>query len=486
VPLRFLVLVILTLIALLAFFLVLVATDTALSVWQQLQDAPLWVQLGYGSVLSLVSLAAVLLAWRWMKPAKRKKPVNNPASSPADLEAELVSSAESGVDVKAALEEIQEQRRRQQGAEIYIAVFGEVSSGKSSLVNALLPLAGARNDPRAGTTSLIQHYRWQADSGDSVMIADLPGFNLDEDPEILAEARRAHLVVFLCDSDLARAEMAELEKLQQLQKPLVVALNKLDRYDDGEIQQIIKRISERTGIARKDIVPVQTGGREQIVRQLADGQEETQSRERAAQIEPLRRVLQHHLDGNREVMETLRETAVLLLAAEKLEAAKDEHHARQSAELVTRYARRAIVGAMAAVAPGSDLVIQGVLATRLIQELCAVYGVSARDMEIDSFLRLAGGKVRNMTAITLAIAGNGLKAFPGVGTLAGGLLHAVAYGMIFDSLGRAVAETLATRGELRPLPAAEAFEDLMRDNLETGAVRFAKLALSKQDPHDPA
>jgi hypothetical protein len=136
---------------------------------------------------------------------------------------------------------------------------------------------------------------------------------------------------------------------------------------------------------------------------------------------------------------------------------------------------------MAAVAPGSDLVIQGVLATKLVQELCALYGVSARDLEIDSFLRLAGGKIRNMTAITLAIAGNALKAFPGMGTLTGGMLHAVAYGMIFDSLGRAVAETLASRGELRPYPAAEACEDLMRDNLQTGAVRFAQLALSKQD-----
>ena len=177
-------------------------------------------------------------------------------------------------------------------------------------------------------------------------------------------------------------------------------------------------------------------------------------------------------------MESLRETAVLLLASEKLEEARNRHRAQQAEDLVSKYSRRAVVGALAAVAPGSDLVIQGVLATQLIKELSRLYDVPVKELEIESFLKLAGGKVRNMTALTLAIAGNALKAFPGMGTISGGVIHAVAYGMIFDSLGRAAAETMASRGELRAYPAAEAFEDLLHDHLESGAVHFAKMALS--------
>ena len=135
-------------------------------------------------------------------------------------------------------------------------------------------------------------------------------------------------------------------------------------------------------------------------------------------------------------------------------------------------------------ARGSGLVIQGALATRLMQELCALYDVSVKEVQIESFLKLAGGKVKRLSAITLAIAGNALKAFPGLGTLSGGLLHAVAYGMIFDSLGRAAAQTLATRGELRPLPAARAFEEIMNENLAAGAGRFAKLAVTSKTPSD--
>jgi hypothetical protein len=179
-------------------------------------------------------------------------------------------------------------------------------------------------------------------------------------------------------------------------------------------------------------------------------------------------------------MEQLRDTAVLLLASEKLDEARDQHREQQAAELVTTYSKRAVVGALAAVAPGSDIIIQGLLATRLVQALCKVYDVPVKEVEIDSFLRLAGGKVKKLTAITLAITGNALKAFPGVGTLTGGLVHAVAYGMIFESLGRAAAQTLASRGDLRPYPAAKAFEEILNDNLEAGAIRFAKLALAEK------
>jgi hypothetical protein len=77
----------------------------------------------------------------------------------------------------------------------------------------------------------------------------------------------------------------------------------------------------------------------------------------------------------------------------------------------------------------------------------------------------------------LAVLGNALKAFPGIGTLAGGLVHAAAYGMIFESLGRALAESMDSRGALRPAQAAQVFEEHLSENLQTSARRFARLAL---------
>jgi hypothetical protein len=264
----------------------------------------------------------------------------------------------------------------------------------------------------------------------------------------------------------------------------VLALNKVDRYAPDERQRLMTEIRRKTGLDAADVVAVSTGGREEVVRMLGEGIEHRDARERRPEIAALRDAVQRHLDQDRELMESLRETAVLKLASEKLDAARQQYREQKADELVRTYARRAIIGALAAVAPGSDLVIQGVLATRLVRELSRLYDVPVKDIEIESFIALAGSKVRNMTAITLAIAGNALKAFPGLGTISGGVIHAVAYGMIFDSLGHAAAQTMASRGELRPYPAAEAFEDLLNDHLESGAIDFAKLAIARREGAD--
>ncbi len=477
---RLLLLIAVLLVAVVTLFLLLLVTDTALSVWQRLRVAPLWLQVAYTLVMVLISSVSLWFSWRWLKPASKKAASEARHIDPLNLEEELVVSASAGVDVSAVIDEIREQQRRKQSREIFIALFGEISTGKSSLVKALLPKADMQTDPRGGTTQQVTHYSWQAASGDSVIIADLPGFNLENNPVILEEARRAHLVVFLCDSDITRSQMEQLEVLLGIQKPLIVALNKIDQFSTSEARAIAENISQRTGIKRDDVVFIQTGGHEEVVRMLSDGGEETITRDRAQDIEPLRTALQREIDSNHELMDQLRDTAVLLLAAEKLAQARDIHREKQATELVQTYSKRAVIGALAAVAPGSDLIIQGLLATQLIRALCKLYGVSVKDVEIESFLRLAGGRVKKMTAITLAITGNALKAFPGVGTLTGGLVHAVAYGMIFESLGRAASETLASRGELRPYPAAKVFEEMLNDNLQAGAIRFAKLALAEK------
>lgn len=475
------------LLGLLVLLVALLVTDTALSVWRQLGDTSPGLRIAYLAGVLLAALVAIWLSWRWLRPKQARPPGPKPAAPDSALLREGINaSAAQGVDVGAALAELQEQQRRKLGGEVYIAVFGEVSTGKSSLVKALLPGAEAPADPRAGTTLALRHYHWTAPGGDQVIIADLPGFNLGDEPAVLQEARRAHIVVFLCDGDLTRSQAEQLQLLARFGKPVVVALNKADRYAPDELDAIRGRIAEVSGQQRGDIVPVSSGGREELVRQLSDQRSETLVRERPANVEALRRRLQRHLDQDMALMEALRDHSVLLLATEKLESARASHRDEKAAEIVGKYSKRAVVGALAAVTPGSDLVIQSVLATGMVRELCQLYGVAAKDMQIESFLKLAGSRLRKASALTLAIAGNALKAFPGVGTLTGGLLHAVAYGLIFDSLGRAAAQTLASRGELRPIPAAMAFEEVLRGNLESGAERFARLALRGEREPDTA
>lgn len=480
-PLRLLVSIVILLAALLVLFVFLLVTDTALSVWHYLRDAPVWLRAVYIGMAVALPLVTVALFWSWFRPRKTSARAAEPSPVDADsIERELNEAGASGVDIDAARAELHELRRRKAGGALYIAIHGEVSSGKSSLVSALVPGAEVATDPRAGTTTEIRHYTWQAESGDRVVVTDLPGFNLDDDSAAAEETRRAHLVVFLCDSDLTASEGTHLRRLTAAGKPVVLALNKSDRYTPQERDALIARLAERSGLPPEDIVTIRAGGRKEVVRLLGDGIERRESRAVAPEIDALVDAVQRHLDQDRELMDSLRDTSVLLLASEKLDRARRRRQDEQAEEVVARYSRRAVLGALAAVAPGSDLIIQSVLATQLVRELSRIYDVPVKELQIDSFLKLAGGRLKNMTALTLAIAGNALKAFPGLGTISGGLVHAVAYGMIFDSLGRAAAATLATRGELRPLPAAVAFEDNLNEHLEAGALRFARLVAGKR------
>jgi hypothetical protein len=83
--------------------------------------------------------------------------------------------------------------------------------------------------------------------------------------------------------------------------------------------------------------------------------------------------------------------------------------------------------------------------------------------------------------LSLAVAGNGLKAFPGIGTVAGGLVQAVAYGLIFDALGRSLVLTLTAGGQLVPEAAANDFEESISEHLEAGIRRIAKMAMDDKE-----
>jgi hypothetical protein len=95
------------------------------------------------------------------------------------------------------------------------------------------------------------------------------------------------------------------------------------------------------------------------------------------------------------------------------------------------------------------------------------------ELEIESLLRQARLTLRAGTSVVLAVAGNALKAFPGLGTLGGGVLHAFAYALIFDSLGRALAASLAERQALDQADAGERMRDLLGD---AGTSRLRRLA----------
>ncbi len=466
----------------------LFVTESALNVWDRLRAGPPAFLYSYVAVVVLLGLTAVGLIWRLVV-KKKLAPVRKSRSlSRSDIKERLQQAEAAGVDISAAQAELQNLAARQAAGAIHLCFFGEISGGKSSLIKALVPDADVQIDVVGGSTEEVRHYRWRNDAGTEILLTDVPGIGGHEDglSEIATEeAKRSHLVLFVCDGDLTRGELNSIKLLLAFDKPIVLVLNKADRYSADEratlLQKLLQRIDELGGEVQRDhVVAVSAGGVTEVVERLADGSEGTARRQRPADIGVLVVAINRLLGDDAEPLDARRERAVFQIAAEKLEAAEGEYRRQRSEQIIRSATRKAVVGAMASVSPGTDILVQGYIGTAMTQELCKIYGAAPRDLDVEEFLSLGQSRVGRALPLSLAVAGNGLKAFPGLGTVVGGLAHAVAYGLIFDALGRSLVLTLARHGELLPEIAAKEFEEGISEHLEAGVRRIAKMALDEK------
>jgi hypothetical protein len=105
------------------------------------------------------------------------------------------------------------------------------------------------------------------------------------------EALRAHMVLYVCAGDLTRDQDAELRWLAGFGKPLVLALNKIDRFDASERGALDRVLRERYADVTDARVVVSAGGTEAFERRLADGRIEQVRRERKPDIAALSTLL---------------------------------------------------------------------------------------------------------------------------------------------------------------------------------------------------
>ena len=165
----------------------LTLADTTLSVWQRLEQLPAVLRWFFLLLLGATLVGGSWLLWKLLKP-----------STPRDARVERIDreSIEQRVEslgdhAAAAREELSElDRRRQQGA-LYVALFGRISSGKTSLLRAL-----AGEDTRAdaiavtgGSTTRVRHVEGELANGRKLVLADVPGTEEVDDQRHAAMAK---------------------------------------------------------------------------------------------------------------------------------------------------------------------------------------------------------------------------------------------------------------------------------------------------------
>ena len=152
-------------------------SESALNVWDRLKAGPPALLYAYMAVMLLLAVAALWLIWRLVvrrKITPARAVVSRPLSK-QEIEERIREAEAAGVDVASAQAELKELATRQQHGAINLCFFGEISTGKSSLIKALVPEADVLIDVVGGSTDDVRHYRWRNEAGNEILLTDVPG-----------------------------------------------------------------------------------------------------------------------------------------------------------------------------------------------------------------------------------------------------------------------------------------------------------------------
>jgi GTP-binding protein Era len=170
----------------------------------------------------------------WPKKAKKKAPEEHLLDANLQIQSLLSDTAISEKLTK---------------SEIHIAAFGRVGTGKSSLLNALLGHDAFSTSPLHGETHSQQRSDWESVHSDNIVLVDTPGIDEleGESREEMAHsvARISDIVVMVCESDLTETELKAARALAERKRPLLLVLNKSDRYSKSEIQTLLAHLRKR-------------------------------------------------------------------------------------------------------------------------------------------------------------------------------------------------------------------------------------------------
>jgi uncharacterized protein (DUF697 family)/GTP-binding protein EngB required for normal cell division len=367
-------------------------------------------------------------------------------------------SPELRAQIAASIADLEAKRESQH---LEIVAFGTISSGKSSLLNALAGRPVFRTNVIGGTTATRSEIPWPA--GDRVVLVDTPGL-----AEVRGEARaseaadaakNADLVLFVVDGPLKSYEGELLGALAAMEKRIVVCLNKEDWYDADQRDELLRQIGEQVApaVTVADVVAVRSRPTMRTrVRVLSDGSEQEEEVPVEPDIGPLaRRLLKIVQRDGRELL-----LANLLLQSRGLvDDAKERVLASLDAranEVINKYMWAA--GGAAAINPFPLLDLAGgsAITVKMVLDLAHVY---KQKIDADTVVTLLGQLGKNLVAMVGASAaapalaagiGSLLKTVPGIGTIAGGAVQGLVQAVVTRWIGRVFCEYF--RNEMQPPP----------------------------------
>ncbi len=370
---------------------------------------------------------------------------------------ELIDDARLPAGVREALahdyEAVRSMLDKLEHGHLHLSVFGRVSTGKSSLLNALIGKDVFSVSPLHGETKYSTMQPWDPVDAGGVFLVDTPGLDEagGEDREALARevAGRSDLVIFVLDGDITDTELDALRAAIAEGRPIIVAINKSDLYTAEEQAALLQSVREKTQgvIDPEHILLAAAQPRPQVViEQNGDGNEIESKRPRARDVDALRVKLWDILDAEGKTLAALNAS----LFASDLSDQVGRRILAAKRELGERLVRTYCVAKGIAVAanpvPVADLLAAAFIDVGMVVHLSRVYGLPLSKKEAGSIVKVIVGQAAALMGTVWAL--NFISSALKVGTiglstiLTAGAQGAIAYYSTY-LVGKAADEYLA-------------------------------------------
>ena len=336
---------------------------------------------------------------------------------------------------------------------IHIAVLGRVSVGKSSVLNALIGEQRFSTSALHGETKHNEMARWDEQESGSLFLIDTPGIN-----EIDGEARermahevsqRSDLVLFVIDGDMTDSEYEALQQLAQEHRPLLLVLNKCDRYTSEQKTELRNSLLARLGefMPAENLVEVAADPPPRTVLSIdADGMEVESERPAPPDITRLKDRIWEILEAEGKTLAALNASLFAGDLSDKVGARVLAARSQLGEKVIRSYSLVKGVAVAINPVPVADLAAAVAVDISMIVHLSKVYGMPMTRSQSGTLIKAISGQLLLLMGATwlVHLASSLLKAGSvGLSTLlTAGAQGAVAYYSTYV-VGRAAEEYLA-------------------------------------------
>jgi small GTP-binding protein len=336
---------------------------------------------------------------------------------------------------------------------IHIAVLGRVSVGKSSVLNALIGEQRFSTSALHGETRSNEMAHWDEQESGSLYLIDTPGIN-----EIDGEARermahevseRSDLVLFVIDGDMTDSEFSALQQLAREHRPLLLVLNKCDRYTAAQRNELRASLLARLQgiIPTENLIEVSASPAPRIVIAVdADGNEAESERTAPPDVKALKERIWEILEAEGKTLAALNASLFAGDLSDKVSERILAARSQLGENVIRSYSLVKGVAVAVNPVPLADLATAVAVDISMVVHLSNVYGLPMTRSQSGTLIKAISGQLLLLMGATWAVhlASSLLKAgSAGLSTvLTAGAQGAVAYYSTYV-VGRAAQQYLA-------------------------------------------